>query len=576
MNKLLHTKAIVKSENVTEAGVVDMITGSSSVVDRMGDIIDQNGWDLKNFKANPVILWGHNVREERAPIGKAIKVWVEDKGKATARLMFKVQFDLADSFAAEIFRKVKDGFVNTVSVGFIPTEWEELDPENWFGGLKFLQQELLELSFVPVPANPEALVGLRSMAEKDKRFTPMEEKDFDMGKIKTKELIKELQHTKDVKEEKKETKDDTTDMLDAMGEHIGSMDKLHQSMKDKYGDSGKSLGEEETKAMSSDLKTMKGHADAISSQCSDMMGKEEDAAPEGEKKEESVSTDKSEEKEEEKEEEEKGEELTPEQEKEVMQAMFNTIRTKSGRVLSSKNENKLRQAEAILEEVLSAVDKAPEVDDEGTTKDGEEGKEEEKKEVVEEEVKGVIAYSDHGTAPESESWDGPGEMAKAKEPADWKAMCAWFDSAKPDDKGSYKLPHHQGDGEHKAVWKGVAAAMAALLGARGGVDIPDGDRKGVYNHLVKHYKEYDKEAPEFKMVEDQVLAGLDEELLALTLEREEKHVVRLIKKVLDNQKKEHNEKKKSEPTEEQQIAALKLLDKAFELTKNKLKEGGEK
>ena len=44
--------------------------------------------------------------------------------------------------------------------------------------------------------------------------------------------------------------------------------------------------------------------------------------------------------------------------------------------------------------------------------------------------------------------------------------------------------------------------MAALFGARGGVDIPSADRRPVYNHLAKHYKEFGKEPPEFHMLEE--------------------------------------------------------------------------
>jgi hypothetical protein len=48
--------------------------------------------------------------------------------------------------------------------------------------------------------------------------------------------------------------------------------------------------------------------------------------------------------------------------------------------------------------------------------------------------------------------------------------------------------------------RGVQAAMSALLGGRGGVDMPDDERRGVYNHLAKHYREFDKEPPEFRAV----------------------------------------------------------------------------
>ena len=38
---------------------------STNSVDRHGEIVDNNGWDLKSFKKNPVILWGHD-HDERA------------------------------------------------------------------------------------------------------------------------------------------------------------------------------------------------------------------------------------------------------------------------------------------------------------------------------------------------------------------------------------------------------------------------------------------------------------------------------------------------------------------------------
>ncbi len=127
-------------------------------------------------------------------------------------------------------------------------------------------------------------------------------------------------------------------------------------------------------------------------------------------------------------------------------------------------------------------------------------------------LKGVISYdSAHsgGTpkADEGEAWNGPQEFAAA-EVNDLKVMTAWVDGEEPGLKGSYKLPHHKAD-KHVLVWRGVAAAMGALLGGRGGVDIPEGDRRGVYNHLKKHYEEFEKEAPEFKTLEELEEAQID-------------------------------------------------------------------
>lgn len=140
------------------------------------------------------------------------------------------------------------------------------------------------------------------------------------------------------------------------------------------------------------------------------------------------------------------------------------------------------------------------------------------------ENKGVITYAaahPNGTpkADEDEAWDGAAERSAA-EVADLKVMCSWVDSENDDTKGAYKLPHHKASGK-AVVWKGVSAAMGALLGARGGVDIPDDDRKGVYGHLKKHYAEFDKEPPEFKeLAADELFKAFPEQYVKLMAEED--------------------------------------------------------
>jgi HK97 family phage prohead protease len=112
--------------------------------------------------------------------------------------------------------------------------------------------------------------------------------------------------------------------------------------------------------------------------------------------------------------------------------------------------------------------------------------------------KGAILYKETPKDPEGAEWDAAEEVGKA-EVDDLKIMSAWFDSANAQLKQSYKLPHHRAANYH-VVWNGVRAAMGALFGARGGVDIPDEDREPVYRHLAKHYQQFDKEPPAFKAV----------------------------------------------------------------------------
>ena len=66
----------------------------------------------------------------------------------------------------------------------------------------------------------------------------------------------------------------------------------------------------------------------------------------------------------------------------------------------------------------------------------------------------------------------------------------------PETFDDLKLPHHEAK-TGTVVWSGVKAAMGALMGARGGVDV-EGDRKAVYEHLAAHYRQFEKEPPELK------------------------------------------------------------------------------
>ena len=95
------------------------------------------------------------------------------------------------------------------------------------------------------------------------------------------------------------------------------------------------------------------------------------------------------------------------------------------------------------------------------------------------------------------SSDGSGE----KDKMDWakyRKGFAWYDADNAESFGAYKLPHHDVKNDKLTlVWGGVKAAMGALLGSRGGASIPAGDRKAVYDHLAKHYKEFDKDPPEY-------------------------------------------------------------------------------
>ncbi len=80
----------------------------------------------------------------------------------------------------------------------------------------------------------------------------------------------------------------------------------------------------------------------------------------------------------------------------------------------------------------------------------------------------------------------------------FRSAHTWFDSDKPENKTSHKLPHHKidEDGTLKVFFRGVVAAGAVFAGARGGLNVPAKDRSGIASHLKRHYKQFDKEPPE--------------------------------------------------------------------------------
>ena len=74
--------------------------------------------------------------------------------------------------------------------------------------------------------------------------------------------------------------------------------------------------------------------------------------------------------------------------------------------------------------------------------------------------------------------------------------------------GEYSLPHHEVvGGSLKVNRHGVSAAIAAINGGRGGVDMSESERRGAYDHLAKHLKAMDLDPPEFKQSAVRILTG---------------------------------------------------------------------
>lgn len=151
---------------------------------------------------------------------------------------------------------------------------------------------------------------------------------------------------------------------------------------------------------------------------------------------------------------------------------------------------------------------------------------------VDMEERGVVTFKEYPLMDKTAKWSGAQSKKRIEEWAKgeddsisftkYRKGFLWYNSEESELKGSYKAPHHDiVDGEMKTHWRGVVAAMVVLLGGRGGLDIPESDKKSAYNHLAKHYRSFEEEPPEFKDYDcaDDVIDGCkDIETASLMLE----------------------------------------------------------
>ncbi|MDO4713853.1 MAG: HK97 family phage prohead protease [bacterium] len=121
------------------------VIASTETTDRSGEIIKADGWDYEHFMKNPVILANHIYKIENI-VGKATRIGVED-----GKLIIEGVFSKSNPLGVLLADLYDEGMVKTVSVGFIPKQRQEDNRRI------ITSAELLELSFVAVPCNPEAL-----------------------------------------------------------------------------------------------------------------------------------------------------------------------------------------------------------------------------------------------------------------------------------------------------------------------------------------------------------------------------------------------------------------------------------
>jgi len=150
--KALDFKSIEKVRKASDKnGTFDVIV-STEVKDRAGETVMQDGWELENYKNNPIVLWGHDYYS--LPIGVCTETYITEYRGMKALGAKGVFLPAEVNPLAQQVRKLYEfglskgvGVGCTTSVGFIPRQRDESDYS------VITRAELLEFSFVPVPAN---------------------------------------------------------------------------------------------------------------------------------------------------------------------------------------------------------------------------------------------------------------------------------------------------------------------------------------------------------------------------------------------------------------------------------------
>ncbi len=124
---------------------------ATSDPDRSGDEMVIEGAITDNFLRNPQFLWSHGQTSEPVhTLGKILKLV-----KTQNALYALAEYATADvsELAEKIYQMDEAGYLPANSIGFRPIEWEP----NEYGGFRFLEWELIEISKVELPCNPYAV-----------------------------------------------------------------------------------------------------------------------------------------------------------------------------------------------------------------------------------------------------------------------------------------------------------------------------------------------------------------------------------------------------------------------------------
>lgn len=237
--------------------IIEMI-GTTENYDRVGDRMIMAGALLENYLKNPVVIRAHDYDDEAGAVAKSLDVNV-----LGSKMVFKIQFAETQT-GKDWYYLYANKYMNASSIGFIPLDYTP----NTKGGYDFTKWELLELSLVAVPCNPEAI----QRAYEEGHISKSLYEDITKKRNGENEMTVEEMRAA-IAEALKPITDKVKILEDAKAKSDDKVKELEGKLSAK---TGASLSQENAKKLADICKGLKDHADSLEKFIKDCTGQKDD------------------------------------------------------------------------------------------------------------------------------------------------------------------------------------------------------------------------------------------------------------------------------------------------------------
>lgn len=287
-------KSILEAQHLTgrvfnrDAGTIERMkrtrtipfVASTGDKDRHGSILNQDNWDLTGFNLNPVIGYQHQLHPDMCikstpddVVGKGMNVRIDrDEETGKNRLLLDIWFEDEETnpLAEKVFRKLLNGTLNAVSVGFYPIL--EGDQESRKGNPAIGEdptadymfgQELLEVSVVNIPSNKYALQkAIGDTVANALHFCrqQLNKSLIDLEKMTVGEVVAQIQGQRKAENPAAKLSDSTTltpEAAEKMAEDLANIQKIEDTEAEASRAAEDAAGEAERLALELELKRKK-------------------------------------------------------------------------------------------------------------------------------------------------------------------------------------------------------------------------------------------------------------------------------------------------------------------------------